>query len=132
MGSSVLTRPRAGFTLVEVMMALVILAVVLLGLAATTSGFVRTVATSDLQTAAITLAEDRIATIQMDPDCARIDSVYAGTESNFATLRGFTRRTDVVRVGGPGQPVNHTRITVTVAGPGLSPPVQRTVTMAAP
>lgn len=132
MDAGAVTRHRSGFTLVEVTIALVILSVVLLGLAATTSGFVRTVAASDRHTAAITLAEDRIALIQIDPNYARLDAVYAGLESGFPTLPGYTRHTAVVRVGAQGQPTDFKRITVTVSGPGLPEPVQRTVTVAAP
>ena len=122
---------RGGFTLIEVIVAMVILAVVLLALATSTGGFVRTVSASDRQAAAIQLAEDRVAAIQMDPNYAGLGS-YAATENTFATLPGMTRTTTVVTVGGTGQVVDHKRVTVVVSGGGLTAPVQRTITVAAP
>jgi prepilin-type N-terminal cleavage/methylation domain-containing protein len=123
--------PR-GFTLVEVMVALVILAVAILGMATLTSGLVRTTAVGDLTAAAIQLAEDRIEEVRIEPVYARIDSLYAGVETGFPTLPGFTRTTEIVRYGGPGQRYDYKKITVKVQGPGLPAPVVRSVTVAAP
>lgn len=125
-------RERTGFTLVEVMIALVILSLVILGMAATTGSFVRVVAESDRMAAAVQLADDRIEQVQMDPNYGGLDSLYAGVESNFPTLAGFTRETRIVRVGGAGQPVDYKKVTVIVAGPGLPTRVERTVSVAAP
>ncbi len=125
-------RKRDGFTLVEVMMALVILAVVVLGLAMTTAQVVHVVTLSDRNTAAIQLVDGRIEEIQMDPDYGGLDSLYAGTESSFPDLPGYTRETQIVRVGGLGQSQDYKKITVIVTGPGLDDPVARTVTVAAP
>ena len=46
---------RRGFTLIEIMIALVILALVVLGMATSTGRFIRVVAESDWQVAAIPL-----------------------------------------------------------------------------
>jgi len=123
---------RRGFTLIEIMIALVILALVVLGMATSTGRFMRVVAESDLQVAAIQLADDRIQTVLMDPNFAGLDTAYAGTESNFATLPGFSRSTVITLVGGSGQSTHHKRIVVTVTGPGLPQPVKRSATVAAP
>lgn len=123
---------RHGFTLIEVMIALVLLSVVLLGLASATTQFLRVVTTSDRTSAAIQLASDRIAWAQLYPDYATLDSALTAVETGFPSLPGITRTTTVAHVGGPGQSTDFKRVTVTVAGRGLLAPLERTVTVAAP
>ncbi len=125
-------KTKSGFTLIEVMMALVILSVAILGLASATGRFIHTATVSDLQAAAIQLADDRINMVQMDPDYNGLDTTYAGTESNFPTLTGFTRQTIITRVGGFGASMDHKKITVIVNGPTLKAPITRSTTVAAP
>jgi prepilin-type N-terminal cleavage/methylation domain-containing protein len=124
---------RDGFTLVEVMMALVILLVVVLGMAEVTGRMLHTITTSDRRVAAEQLAEDRLEAVRLDQDYTNLSSSFAGTESSFPTLPGFTRTTVVDHVGGAGlEGPDYTKVTVTVAGPGLLAPLSRTVTVAAP
>ena len=91
---------RRGFTLIEVIAALVLLMIVVTGLATVTGRFVRTVSQTELQVAAAQLAQDRIQIIQMDPNYGGLDTAYVGVESSFPTLTGFTRQTQITRVGG--------------------------------
>ncbi len=123
---------RNGFTLVEVMIALVILSVVIVGMATTTGGLLRNVATGDRVATAIQLAEQRIEQVQLEPSYSRLDTLYAGVESSLPGWPGFTRETRVVRYGGTGQPYDYFKVTVTVSGPGLPARVSRTVAVAAP
>lgn len=125
-------RAAKGFTLVEVMMALVILMVVLLGFAVSSGRLLHTVTTSDLQESAIQLARSRLEQVQLEPNYGALDSIYAKTETGFPTLPGFTRVTTITRFGGLSQPIDYKRITVTITGPGLVAPVVRTTTVAAP
>jgi prepilin-type N-terminal cleavage/methylation domain-containing protein len=127
-----MTNHRGGFTLVEVILALTILLVVLMMLATSTGKTVHTVATASAQEAAIELAMSRIEQIRAEPQYNTIDSIYAKTETGFPTLPGYTRVTKVVRVGGVGLPNDYKKITVTVTGPGVTPPVSRSATVAAP
>jgi prepilin-type N-terminal cleavage/methylation domain-containing protein len=127
-----MTNHRGGFTLVEVILALTILLVVLMMLATSTGKTVHTVATASAQEAAIELAMSRIEQIRADPQYSTIDSIYGATETGFPTLPGYTRVTKVVRVGGVGLPNDYKKITVTVTGPGVTPPVSRSATVAAP
>ncbi len=127
-----MTNHRGGFTLVEVILALTILLVVLMMLATSTGKTVHTVATASAQEAAIELALSRIEQIRAEPQYNTIDSIYAKTETGFPTLPGYTRVTKVVRVGGVGLPNDYKKITVTVTGPGVTPPVSRSATVAAP
>ena len=123
---------QRGFTLIEIMIALVILTFVILGLGTATATALRVVTLSDRATAAIQLADGRIEEIQMDPNYNGLDTLYAGTESSFPDLPGYTRETVIVRVGGLGQTQDYKTVTVKVNGPGLSDPISRTITVAAP
>jgi prepilin-type N-terminal cleavage/methylation domain-containing protein len=125
-------RTRNGFTLVEVMIALVILMVVVVGFMSTSSRLMHTVATNDRQESAIRLAYDRIEMIRLDPRYTKLESLYVATESSSPTLPGYTRVTAMSLVGGAGQPTDHKKVTVTVSGPGLLAPIKRTTTVAAP
>jgi prepilin-type N-terminal cleavage/methylation domain-containing protein len=121
---------RRGFTLIEVVLALAILLAVMVGLVSMTGRTTHVAATSDRQEAAIQLATDRIEQVRTDPQYAKLDSVYVATEGGFPTLPGFSRTTQIVRTTSGKN--DYKRITVTVSGPGLSAPVERTVTVAAP
>lgn len=121
---------RRGFTLIEVMLALSILAVVIVGLVSMTGRTAHVAATSDREQAAIQLATDRVEQVRSEPNYAKLDSLFVATETSFPTLPGFTRTTQIVRTTlGPN---DYKKITVTVNGPGLAAPVTRTVTVAAP
>ncbi len=125
-------RGTRGFTLIEVMIALVLLSVALLGMASVTGSIVRTAVTSDQATTALQLAEDRIEQVRLEPAYGRLDTLYAGTESSLPGFPGFSRQTRVTRISSGTPPAQFTRITVTVQGPGLLRPVTRTVTVAKP
>lgn len=123
---------RRGFTLIEVILALTILLVVLMLLATSTGRTVHTAAIASAQEAALQLAMDRVEQVRADPRYSAIDTLYAGTETGFPSLPGYTRTTKIVRVGGLNQANDYKRITVTVTGPGLTVPVARSTTVAAP
>ena len=123
-------RDQRGFTLVELIIAVGLLMMVVLGMATTTVRLVRLVAESDWRATAIELADDRIQLIAMDPDYDQLEAKYSGTESGFPTLTGVTRETYIVYFGGSDQ--DFKKITVTVSGPGLEQPVTRSVTVGAP
>jgi prepilin-type N-terminal cleavage/methylation domain-containing protein len=127
MDPGVLMRDTRGFTLIEVIIAMVILMSVIAAMATATGGFVRSVAEDDVRAAAVQLADDRIQAIEMDPNYAGFGA-YAVTENAFPTLPGFTRTTTVNRITANSQ--DHTVITVVVNGPGLLRPVERTTTVA--
>ena len=119
-----------GFTLIEVIVALAILLVVMVGLVTMTGKTSNIAAVNDRQEAAMQLVNDRIDQVRADPNYRTLDSVYATTESSFPTLPGYSRTTQIVRTTSGSN--DYKRITVTVSGPGLSAAIARTVTMAAP
>jgi len=129
-----LTRERqAGFTLVEVIVALVILAVAVLGLASSGARLATTGATAELRALALEGVEDRLARVRLDPRYGGLDTLYAGVDTDLFGIEGLTRTTSVVHVqtAAPGA-VDYRRITVTVTGPLLTPPVSRQLIVAAP
>ena len=124
---------RDGFTLIEVMMAIVILLGVVLGMANVTGRMMHTITTSDRAAAALELAADRLEQVRLDPNYDGLEATYKGTESNFPTLPGITRTTAITHTGGLGKSgPDYKRVTVTVDGPGLLAPISRTVTVGAP
>ena len=121
-----------GFTLVEVIIAITILGLVVVSLAGSTGAFVRLTAQDEARAVATQLAQERLALVQMDPNYGGLDSAYAGTETAVSGAPGFSRATSITRVGGANQATDHKLVTVTVTGPGLTVPVVRTTTVAAP
>jgi prepilin-type N-terminal cleavage/methylation domain-containing protein len=85
---------RNGFSLVEVMIALVILAVAVLGIQGVAGNMLGLVGTSERKAIAMRLAEDKIAVIRLEQNYANIDG-YAGTENPVTGWPGFTRVTTV-------------------------------------
>jgi prepilin-type N-terminal cleavage/methylation domain-containing protein len=121
---------RAGFTLIEVVLALTILLVVMVSFVSMTGRTVHVAATSDREQGAVQLAADRIEQVRSDPNYAKLDSLYVATESSFPTWPGLVRSTTIVRTTAGLN--DYKRVTVTVTGPGLAAPVTRSVTVAAP
>lgn len=130
-----LAQREEGFTLVEMMIALVILTVAILGVAGSTSRMSVRAAETELRSMAIQAVEDQVALVSMDPRYGKLDSIYSGTESNPAGLDGFSRATDLstVTVTLPsGKTVSYQKLTVTVSGPRLDESVGRAVVLGAP
>jgi prepilin-type N-terminal cleavage/methylation domain-containing protein len=121
---------RSGFTLVEVVVALVILMTVMLQLVVMTGQTTNTTATSERQEAAMELALDQIDHIRSDPNWAGLSTTYVGSQGGFATLPGVTRTTTMVQDS--TATTNYKVFTVTLTGPGLSTAVALTTIVAAP
>ena len=122
---------RAGFTLIEVMIAMVILTIAALSLMRVTSRMIRSVTDDRTRTLASASADARIAEVRVWPTYSTLDAKFGGTEAN-TPIAGLTRVTTIVRTGGVGQPNDFKRVTVTVSGNGLTSNVTRTITIAPP
>lgn len=134
METGILSR-RDGFTMVEVLVAMVILGIAILGVqAAVTDHFVRDVGTMDRSAVAIQLVEDRIQSVQLDPVYATLEDRYEVAEPTVAGQPGFSRDTRVqhVRTAGVRGVVDYKKVTVEVRAATLPRPVSRTITVAAP
>lgn len=130
----ILMRTRNGFSLVEVVVALLILAVAILGSQSMASTMIRTVTTANAQMAATQLAEDRIDRIRTDPAYDSLATKYAMTESTLpgwstlSRVTQLTRTRDSIAAG----ITDFFTVTVTVNGPPLRAPVRRTVVIGSP
>ena len=127
---------RGGFSLVEIMVALTILAIIILGLANTTVTFLHETTIDTVRVRAQSFADMRIAEIHGYPIYDSLTAKFNGAD---APETGFNRTTKVVHdntaittCDNPsGCPKNDiTRVTVTVTNAGLSSPVSRTIAIA--
>jgi len=116
-----ISHARRGFSLAEIMVALVILSVIVMGLAMTTISFLHETTLDTSRVRATTSADTRIAQIKGWPDYSAL-TTFGVVENNVPDI-GWTRTTVVHR--------DTTRITVTVTGPGLVAPVARSTAISA-
>lgn len=125
-------RSRTGMTLIEVMIALVILTSVLLGMGIFMAKYGRAVGTSSARASARELVAERIEYVKGATQYATIETTYGGTEPSIPGYPGFTRRTLIMRVGGgPADRYDHKVVTVVVDGPGLTQPAKKTSVISA-
>jgi prepilin-type N-terminal cleavage/methylation domain-containing protein len=126
------TRQR-GFSLVEIMVALTILMIIILGLANTTISFLHETTIDTVRVRAQSFADMRIAEVRGYPTYSNLTVTFNNSDVPEA---GFNRQTQVVRdksatstCNNPsGCPKNDvTRVTVTVTNAGLAAPVSRTL-----
>jgi prepilin-type N-terminal cleavage/methylation domain-containing protein len=124
-----------GFTIVEVIAALVILALGILALSSSTARLTRISLDAEQRAMALQAVEDRLARVRLHPVYPQLDSAFSESGAAVDGLPGFTRDTDIQRYVLPGNPqgkfIDYTRITVTVDGPGLEDPFSRSVTVGA-
>ena len=126
------TKQR-GFSLVEIMVALTILMIIILGLANTTISFLHETTIDTVRVRAQSFADMRIAEVRGYPTYDNLTVTFNKTDTPEP---GFSRQTIVVRdktatatCNNPaGCPKNDiTRVTVVVTNAGLSAPVSRTL-----
>lgn len=125
-------RPSStrGFTLIEVMIALVILSGVILSMGAGTSRYLSIITRSRIRIQAAAVADAQIAAVRVAPDYATLTATFNGTLADVP-FPSYSRVTQVVRTGA-GTTADRTRVMVTVTGPHLATPVVRYTTLAVP
>jgi Tfp pilus assembly protein PilV len=118
-------------SLIEVMIALVILSGALLALGRFVTQFTHNISTAGIKNTAIELASDRIETIKSATKYATIDSIYRGTETSIAGRPKFTRQTIIRRIGGGAtDTLDYKLVTVIVSHPALSASIRKTTAIA--
>ncbi|MEK7401262.1 MAG: hypothetical protein AABZ80_02750 [Gemmatimonadota bacterium] len=118
-------------TLIEVLVALILLAGVLLSLGRFSAGLARTTGTARLLATATQLVSDRIGTVKGAPRYSAIESLYVATEVSVSGFQDFKRTTMVTRIGGqPTDSIDYKIITVEVSNPSLSKPVRKSTVIA--
>jgi prepilin-type N-terminal cleavage/methylation domain-containing protein len=132
MENRILKRADAGFTLIEAMMAMVILGIVLVSFSATvTQRLTGNLRQQDLKSAAVQLATDRLRAVQLDPVYDKLVTRYTATETSISGYAGYTRQTVLSRVTSSSN--DYTLVTVKVTrSAGLTTPIYRSVAIAAP
>lgn len=124
-------RPRRGLSLVEVIVALVILAGVILGLAMFSVRLAQATSTSRLRITAAQLAADRLEAIKGAPRYTAIESLYVATENAIPGYPQYTRQTWVHRVGGSlADTIDYKIVTVQVTHAQMSGNVRKTTVIA--
>ncbi len=120
-----------GFTMVEVVVSLVILAVAFLGLSSTTARLAQVASGAETRALALQAVEDQISRVRLHPIYQQLDSVFSESGVEVPTMPEYKRTTTLSRILEPGERdgkyVDFTRITVSVDGPGLEEPISRTV-----
>lgn len=133
------TRRDAGFTLVELSIAITIMGIALLAVPLAGAKFSKTVSTNRIRNEANALADAWVARCRAEPNYVALDSNVAGKCRGTVTALGtysFTRTTTVTTdatLSGIADSLNdYKRITVVVDGGGLTSQVRRTITIAKP
>jgi len=122
-----------GMTLIEIIIALSILAVVVLGMGQFAFNFSRTERQSEARTIAVFLADQRLSEIRSSPNYSGVDSIYGVAEPSISGFTGYARTTAIVHTGGPLPQTNdYKTVTVTVTAPTLASPIKKTIVVAAP
>ena len=125
-------RPRRGMTLVEVMIALTILATAMLALAAFMAKLAHATAIADVKNTANEIAASRIEEIKTAPRYSMIDSTFPGNIALGPPYTGYSRQTIIShKGGGPSDLDDYKTVTVIVRNPRLGKPVKRSTIIAA-
>lgn len=123
---------RRGFTLIEVMVALVLLVVVSLGLTQFTGSYLHSAGNAGTRAIATEIARERIGLIRADPAYTSLSSSWAGTTTGFPGYPSMSRTTTVRRVTQTTPRQDYTLLTVQVSTPSLPQAVTLTAVVAAP
>lgn len=129
-----LMRPRHGFTLIEIMIAMVVLVIVATTMARFAGMFSRGMSNSSIRMIASNVASDRLELVRADPRYARLVPLYgAGAGSDTTGFPGYPlmrRLTTIVRDQSGTPPRDFTTVTVRVTAPGLRDTVAVTAVVA--
>jgi prepilin-type N-terminal cleavage/methylation domain-containing protein len=123
-------RPR-GMTLVEVIVALVLMAGVLLAMGRFSGALAHTTGTARVTATATQLVADRLEQVKSAPRYTAIESLYVATENSIGGFTGYTRQTTVKRVGGTAtDSIDYKIVTVQVSNGALPKPVRKSTVIA--
>ena len=118
-------------SLAEVIVAMMLLVGVLLVLGGFSAQFARATAQAHLIVTANELAATRLDAVRQQPSYSAIDSL-AGTDSVSADFSKYTRRMQVVRIGGgPTDSVDYKLVTISITHPAMRKTVSKTTAVAA-
>lgn len=127
MGSS----RRSGMTLIEVIVALVILTISVLSMSTFVQRFIRSVTESNVRTTAGELVADRLEVIKGAGNYATLEASYIATENPVTGFPGYSRQTMIQRFGSTTAAFDYKVVTVLVTAPRLATPLKKTTVIAA-
>lgn len=130
-----LNSNESGFTLIEIIIAILLLTTAVLGIAASSGQMIGPAGEAEIEFQALQAVEDRITLISLDPRYVVLDSLYEGSEEGLPGLTGLVRTTTITRRQTQmqtGKVLDFTDVIVVVAGPGLANPVSRKLVVGAP
>lgn len=120
---------RRGMTLIETMIALVILTGALLGMGRFITSFSRTTTDGSMSSSASDLVLARLEQIKAYTQYANIATTFATTEAVIPGYPNFTRVTLVLRTNTAS--TDYTAVTVTVSNPSMLKSVKKSTIIAA-
>ena len=124
-------RTRAGFTMVEVIVASVILGAALLAMAGFTVRYQQVDASARVVNKAQQAANERLERVRTAIPYLSLDTM-ATTESSVSGYPGYTRQTIVTHIGGAAiDTIDYRIVTVRVTTPGVARTVSKTSTVGA-
>lgn len=118
---------RSGMTLIECIVAIVLLSMSLLAMTAFMARYANVSGTMARRSEANELVADRLEEVKGAIRYSAIDSLYAKTENSITGHPGLTRQTLVTHTGGAAPSLyDYKTVTVIVTGPGLVTPSKKT------
>lgn len=115
--------PRGGMTLIEVMIALVIVTGVTLGMGSYVTRFSHSTTDASVRSTAGDLVADRLEQIKGYGVYETLEATYAGAEATIPGFPRFSRQTQIQRVNNLRD--DYKIVTVTVTNPALPSPVKK-------
>ncbi|HST07336.1 MAG TPA: prepilin-type N-terminal cleavage/methylation domain-containing protein [Gemmatimonadaceae bacterium] len=126
-GLSLAIGNRSGMTLIEVIVATMLLSAVLLSMASFMARYAKIAGVVSRRIEANELVADRLEEVKGAIRYSAIDSIFAKTEPSIVGHPGLTRQTLVTRtLTGAPIPNDYKTVTVIVNGPGLQTPSKKT------
>ena len=124
---------RSGFTLVEVIIAMMLLGVTIVGMQLVTVAMLRNQTSAHVRLTASQLAEDRLDRVRLEPNYGSLPN-YQLTEDTVPGFPGFRRVTEVrsSRDSTARGIVDYREVTVRVTSPSLPAPIVRSLIIGAP
>lgn len=131
-----MTDHRRGFTLIEILVAVVILSVLAIGVARFSALFAKSLTNSSVRVVASGVASNRLQLIRADPRYTRLVALYgSGTGADTTGVTDYPhmeRKTFIVRDQSGSPARDRTTVTVRVTDPSMPDTVSVTSVIASP